>query len=398
MPSRSEGDSAEISRADFLKTIPRDLYYPLGKEMYDNMSEFYKNEIDNIILPVSNDNEEAKNSAVVRLLDTFYRYSVLEEAVDSRNYRLEKLLPGEHIEKILLHRKRISLLLAADVIINNKSKFFYMTNRVSDDKEYKEIKIYEMENNIYNYFTNISNPVFPSKINTSSLQAPERLPAPGIHEQISSTTAIPTNSSTTQYKLFNPYSNIIIVVVGNLTNPTSTPSEYKECVYAISDKGEEVFIGTLLPRRFEKNPAEISRVNFLNTIPRDLYYPLGKEMYNNMSEFYKNEIDSAVSSVSNGSEEEKRSAVKHLLDTFYRYSVLVKKVEEKNYYLENLLPGEHIEEILTHKKRVSSLLAADVIINNKSKFHYMANRMSDATEYTKQQISEMKNRCYSYIE
>lgn len=109
------------------------------------------------------------------------------------------------------------------------------------------------------------------------------------------TTDTSVNSILTKNNVTGPYVGMFAMTTFNNTDATSIPDdqissttevtlnrtnpalEYDGNIYIINESGEEISIGTLLPKRLEESPDEISRADFLKTIPRDIYYPLGKK-------------------------------------------------------------------------------------------------------------------------
>ena len=199
----------------------------------------------------------------------------------------------------------------------------------------------------------------------------QKISAPYINEQIHDAIALPTNHTL-------PPDN------------TTSPYSYYQEVY-------DTKAVTSVTASNDNSDIIMSRQDFLDSIPKDSYYPLGKKIYFVMGEFYMTEIDYFIASALNGSENNKHSAVKNLLETFDAYKASEARIIDRHQNKEKLLASEHIEEILAHRMTVSLLIAADVIINNKSKFHYMTERTLDNTQYSNQQIAEMESNIRKYI-
>lgn len=142
----------ENERHIYYDTVPKDIYYPLGRKLHNELATFCNSDIQTIVLESYDADPSTKCKLLGRIADKIDEYkfedTTLREAYSFR----ETLTADEHAEEIMARRKLTTLYLAAECIIDRKDAGEFYQNAMADYKNYTLAELIQREDKIMNYF------------------------------------------------------------------------------------------------------------------------------------------------------------------------------------------------------------------------------------------------------
>lgn len=142
----------ENERHIYYDTVPKDIYYPLGRQLYNQLTAFCNSDIQTIVFDSYNADLSTRCKLLGRIADKIDEYkfddSTLREAYSWR----ETLSAEEHAEEIMARRKLTTLYLAAEYIIDRRDAGEFYRDAMADYKNYTLAELIQREHIIMNYF------------------------------------------------------------------------------------------------------------------------------------------------------------------------------------------------------------------------------------------------------
>jgi len=145
----------EGKRDTYYNTVLKDIYYPLGRKLHGELSEFYSSEIEGNVVHAYKADPVLRCTLLREIADKIDIYESEENLLrDAYNVK-ETLNAGEHAREILVNRKLTALYLAAECIINKQDidVFYHQTMAENQKKEhYTTEELTRRHNAIMDYF------------------------------------------------------------------------------------------------------------------------------------------------------------------------------------------------------------------------------------------------------
>lgn len=142
----------ENERHIYYDTVPKDIYYPLGRKLYNELAAFCNSDIQTIVFDSYNADPFAKCKLLGSIADKIDEYKFYDSTLRQAHSFKETLSADDHAEEIMARRKLTTLYLAAESIIDNKDAGEFYRDAMADYKDYTSAELAQREENIMNYF------------------------------------------------------------------------------------------------------------------------------------------------------------------------------------------------------------------------------------------------------
>ena len=154
------------------------------------------------------------------------------------------------------------------------------------------------------------------------------------------------------------------------------------------------------------NPSENSRATHLhdtmrdiyyNTLPVDMYRPLGRQLHISLSNYCKSKIYPLVHKASQASTEDKCNYLSKVVEGIFYYKNIDLVLRDVNSHKDILSPTEHADEIIIRRMLTTGYLAAEYIIDNKDVSGFYNDAMSDHKIYSSEDLVNREENIMNYL-
>ena len=141
----------EGQRNIYYDTVARNIYFPLGAEIYKKLDKFCQSGIKNIVSSAFNSDLNTRYNLLHNIIDKIDEYKMHQAALRDKNINMKNLSLEEHAEEIITKRKLIILYLAAESIINQSSDSYFHMIAMGNIKNYSMQDLMAKEKDILRY-------------------------------------------------------------------------------------------------------------------------------------------------------------------------------------------------------------------------------------------------------
>lgn len=142
----------ENGRSLYYNTVPRDIYFPLGRKLYNELAYFCSSDLQIIVFDAYKSDPESRCQLLGKIVDKIGEYKFYDTLLRDANIQKETLSADEHAEEIMARRKLTTAYLAAECVIERKDLGEFYITAMTDNKYYSEEELIEREGRIMNYF------------------------------------------------------------------------------------------------------------------------------------------------------------------------------------------------------------------------------------------------------
>ncbi|WP_300001629.1 hypothetical protein [uncultured Cedecea sp.] len=345
----------------FYNNTPKSKYYPMSVYVYDSIKELCNDEIKNTLNKAYRTKQPAKRCACLALMAIKIDEAASFDA-SSRYMNRNRISSALKVELEVGNRRELTtLLLAAEYIIKHINYAHFYSAAMNDHRNYSIEEIAERERNIMNYFL------------THHDDCKKGISKYGLSDSIS----IQPDGSLIRKELMPP-AGISLFSKDKSSTATSV-----------------INISQYLNVRY---PHEDKKHIFYDTIPKDKYYPLGKNLYNNLEEFCNDEIKKTVKKSYNTHKPAQRCALLARIVLNINSSAYLDAAGRTiNNELGVSSPDGYAEEILARRELTTLLLAAECIINHKDYDFFYQTAMADHKDYSVEEIIKRERDIMNYF-
>lgn len=136
---------------------------------------------------------------------------------------------------------------------------------------------------------------------------------------------------------------------------------------------------------------------YYDTLPVDMYRPLGKQLYTSLAEYCNSDIQTLVYKGSQASLDEKCKILSKIVEQIDYFKDMDSLLREVNSRRDILSPTEHADEIITRRKLTTAYLAAEYVIDGKDVGVFYNNAMKDHKVYSSEELSNREKRIMDYF-
>lgn len=160
-------------------------------------------------------------------------------------------------------------------------------------------------------------------------------------------------------------------------------------------------VSTIDTSNAEKSEAvyrhESMRDIYYNTLPVDIYRPLGKQLRTELAAYCNSDIQTFVHKAHTSSPEQKCKLLAKVVEEIDYYKEMENLLRGINAAKETLLPNEHAEEIIVRRKLTTAYLAAEYIIDGKSAGMFYNDAMLDNNIYSFRDLTAREDKIMKYF-
>ena len=142
----------ENERSIYYNNVPMDMYFPLGRKLYNELAYFCSSDLQIIVFNAYKSDPESRCQLLGKVVDKIDEYKFYDALLRDANIHKETLSADEHAEEIMARRKLTTAYLAAECIIERKELGFFYITAMADNKNYSAEELIEREERIMNYF------------------------------------------------------------------------------------------------------------------------------------------------------------------------------------------------------------------------------------------------------
>jgi len=345
----------------FYHNTPKSKYYPMSVYVYESIKELYNDDIKDILKKAYRTKKPAKRCACLALMVIKIDEAASFDA-DSRFMNRNRISSSYKVEAEIGNRRALTtLLLAAEYIIEHINYSHFYSAAMTDHKNYSIEEIIKRERNIMDYFL------------AHYDDCKKGISKYGLSDDIS----IQPDGSLIRKELMPPTG---VTLFTTDKSPTAT---------------SVINISQHLNLRY---PHENKQHTFYDTIPKDQYYPLGKNLYKDLEAFCNDEIKKTVKEAYRTQMPAQKCALLARIVLNINSSA---SQDAAGRALNNEIgvssPDGYAEEILARRELTTLILAAECIINHKDYDFFYQTAMADHKDYSVEEIIKRERNIMSYF-
>ena len=151
----------------------------------------------------------------------------------------------------------------------------------------------------------------------------------------------------------------------------------------------------------EKTEASYRHENMRNiyydTLPVDMYRPLGRGLYNELAKYCNSKIHTLVYHASLASPEKRCEILGEVVDEIDYYKNMDSLLRKANAHKDILSASEHADEIITRRKLTTAYLAGEYIIAGKNISAFYVDALADNKVYSAEELVKREEKIMNYF-